>query len=65
MLNTQVCGPSPNGVGIGGLGVNYLGQDVGQVAVSPYMIVCLYGVLCRWLQSRTGAGEDGASSFTL
>ena len=33
--------------------------------VSPYMIVCLYGVLRRRLQSRTGAGEDGASSFTL
>ena len=33
--------------------------------VIPYMIVCLYGVLRRRLQSRTGAGEDGASSFTL
>ena len=33
--------------------------------VSPYMIVCLYSVFCRRLQSRTGAGEDGASSFAL
>ena len=35
------------------------------VFVGPYMIVCLYGVLRRRLQSRTGAGDSGASSFAL
>ena len=40
-------------------------DNISQDYVSPYMIVCLYGVLCRRLQSRTDAGEVGASSFTL
>ena len=31
--------------------------------VGPYMIVCLYGGLRRRLQSRTSAGDSGASSF--
>ena len=34
-------------------------------AVISYVIVCLYGVLRRRLQSRADACDSGASSFTL
>ena len=37
----------------------------GLIAVNPYMIVCLFDVLRRRFQSKTGAGDSGASSFDL
>ena len=42
-----------------------VGSSSSILSFGIHMIVCLYGVLRRRLQSRPAAGDSGANSFAL